>query len=365
VLPPEHPYGKEEDNAAQIAAQAILESRGNTPRLYRNTLVFLAADKVRLQDLDEAVRRFLAWQSILVERETLNLDSHQARQAENQKKAADEAVTARLPETYQWVLVPEQKTPQASVEWLPLRLAGTDGLAVRASKKLRNEDLLIASLGSTILRKHMDEVPLWRGDHVTVRQLVEDFARYLYLPRLARPEVLVNAIRDGMMLLTWQSETFAYAESHDEASGRYRGLRNGQVVALGSEDAGLIVKPDVARRQLDAEVPPAPGPDPVPLPRPEPVGQHRPGDSVPAPAPPRPLRRFHGTVQLDPTRVGRDAGQIAEEVIAHLAGQPGAEVMVTLEIEANLTAGASDQIVRTITENSRTLKFTSHGFESE
>ena len=41
-------------SAAEAAAQAILESRGNTPRLYRNTLVFLAADQVRLQDLDEA-----------------------------------------------------------------------------------------------------------------------------------------------------------------------------------------------------------------------------------------------------------------------------------------------------------------------
>jgi ribosomal protein L10 len=37
-----------------------LETRGNTPRLYRNTLVFLAADKTRLQDLDEAVRTYLA-----------------------------------------------------------------------------------------------------------------------------------------------------------------------------------------------------------------------------------------------------------------------------------------------------------------
>ncbi len=51
--------------AAGAAAKAILESRGNTPRLYRNTLVFLAADKVRLQDLDEAVRRYLAWESIV------------------------------------------------------------------------------------------------------------------------------------------------------------------------------------------------------------------------------------------------------------------------------------------------------------
>ena len=41
------------------------------------------------------------------------------------------------------------------------------------------------------------------------------------------------------------------------------------------------------------------------------------------------------------------------------------EVTVTLEIEASLPNGASDQIVRTVTENSRTLKFTSHGFEKE
>ena len=113
VLPAEHPYTKEPGNAAETAARAILESRGNTPRLYRNTLVFLAADKVRLQDLDEAVRRFLAWESILAEKETLNLDPHQVRQAETQKQAADGAVTARLPETYQWLLVPEQANPQA------------------------------------------------------------------------------------------------------------------------------------------------------------------------------------------------------------------------------------------------------------
>lgn len=79
----------------------------------------------------------------------------------------------------------------------------------------------------------------------------------------------------------------------------------------------------------------------------------------------RPLRRFHGTVQLDPARVGRDASRIADEVIAHLAGQLGAKVTVTLEVEARLPGGATDQIVRTVTENSRTLKFTSHGFESE
>lgn len=70
-------------------------------------------------------------------------------------------------------------------------------------------------------------------------------------------------------------------------------------------------------------------------------------------------------MQLDPARVGRDASRIADEVIAHLAGQVGAELTVTLEIQARLPNGASDQLVRTVMENSRTLKFDSHGFERE
>jgi predicted AAA+ superfamily ATPase len=372
VLPAEHPYTKEPGSAAEAAARSILESRGNTPRLYRNTLVFLAADKVRLQDLDEAVCRFLAWKSIVADKETLNLDPHQMRQAETQKQAADGAVTARMPETYQWLLVPEQVNPQAPITWQATRLSGSDALAVRASKRLRSEDLLVTSLGSTILRKHLDSVPLWRGDHVPVKQLVEDFARYLYLPRLAGPEVLVQAMRDGVALLTWQSDTFAYAESYDEAAGRYRGLRGGQVVALTPESAGLLVKPDAARPQLDAELLPAPagagvGGTPQPGAPGEPFGVIQPKGPGPGPGgvtAPLP-HRFHGTVRLDPARVGRDASRIAEEVIAHLAGQVGAEVTVTLEIEARLPNGASDKIVRTVTENSRTLRFTNHGFEAE
>src|SRR5207237_3992280 len=130
-------------------------------------------------------------------------------------------------------------SPQAPVTWQAIRLSAGDVLAVRASKGLRSDESLVTSLGSTILRKHLDDVPLWRGDHVAVRQLVEDFARYLYLPRLAGPDVLAQAIRDGIALMFWRNDTFAYAESCDEAAGRYRGLRGGQSVSISSESTGL------------------------------------------------------------------------------------------------------------------------------
>jgi hypothetical protein len=81
-------------------------------------------------------------------------------------------------------------------------------------------------------------------------------------------------------------------------------------------------------------------------------------------APPKP-KRFHGTVTLDATRVGRDAGRIADEVISHLSGLVGSAVKVTLEIEADVANGVPENVVRTVTENSRTLKFSSQGFEQE
>jgi hypothetical protein len=320
---------------------------------------------VRLQDLDEALRKFVAWESILRDSEQLNLDPHQKRQAETQRDAANDAVTARLPETYQWLLVPEQARPQDQATWQAIRLTGTDALAVRASRKLRNDDLLVTSLGSTVLRKHLDDVPLWRGDHVQIRQLVEDFARYTYLPRLRGPEVLAQALRDGIALLTWQSDTFAYAESYDDKASWFRGLRGGQTTALTAEDSGLLVKSDVASKQLGAE-----GPFPPPLEPPRTPttsgAEAGSGGGRKAVQPPAVrATRFHGTVELDPTRVGRDASRIADEVIAHLAGLMGAQLKVTLEIEAGLPRGVPDAVVRTVTENSRTLKFESHGFETD
>ena len=368
VLGINQPYSREGSSAAEIAAKAILETRGNTPRIFRNTLVFLAGDKTRLQDLDEAARKYLAWKSILADEDQLGLTKHQKTQIETQMAAADSAVTARLPETYQWLLVPVQATPQAAITWEALRLSGQDALAVRASKKLRTDELYLTSFAPTRLRMELDKIPLWRGEHlvhVAVKQLVEDFAKYLYLPRFKDSSVLLDAIRDGVNLLTWTQDSFGIADSYDEAAGRYKGLRGGQMVSLSDAHApDLVVKPDVASKQLEAEratsTPPnVPGADDT---TPKPLDSNLPGDTLPANTKPK---RFHGTAVLDTTRVGRDASKIAEEVIAHLAALVGANVTVTIEVEAEIPDGVPDNVVRTVTENSRTLKFTSQGFERE
>ncbi len=365
VLPAEHPYVKEAGNPAENAARAILQSRGNAPRLYQNALVFLAADKTRMQDLDEALRRFLAWESIVDERETLNLTPQQVKQAETQKRAADDAVAARLPETFLWALVPSQTSPQAPIEFQVVKLASGEGLAVRASLKLKKDELLIVDYGGTMLRKAMDDVPLWRGDHVTIKQLAEDFARYVYLPRVADSEVLIEAVRKGLALLSWNPETFAFADSWDEETGSYRGLRAGEQVRLSVDSAGVLVKPAAAERQIEALRKSQRSPDQPPIEDAEADPDLHPQDPPP-PVERRPVfKRFHGSVELSPDRLGRDAGAIAEEIVQHLAIQKGARLKLTLEVEADLPHGAPDSLVRTVTENAKTLKFRTQGFEEE
>lgn len=68
-------------------------------------------------------------------------------------------------------------------------------------------------------------------------------------------------------------------------------------------------------------------------------------------------------MRLDPVRAGRDASRIGEEVIQHLAGIVGADIELTFEIQCDLPEGASDKLVRDVTENCRTLGFETYGFE--
>jgi hypothetical protein len=220
----------------------------------------------------------------------------------------------------------------------------------------------------------LDRVPLWREDRdVSARQLVEDFARYLYLPRLRDATVLVGAIRDGLGLISWEQDSFAYADSYDQTARRYRRLRAGESIAIyGTEVPGLLVRPQVAKEQLAAEAAASSRATATPG---SGAGstdgaKASAGDGRGAPAAvPQPTeivrKRFHGTVALDPQRVGRDASRIADEVISHLSGLEGSEVTVTLEIEARMSDGTPEKVVRTVTENCRTLKFSIQGFEEE
>ena len=204
MLGPEHPHsGKTADSPARVAAQRFLNQRSGGSRVHRNMLVVLAADRGRLAELRLGVRDYLAWKSIEAEKETLNLDAFQSRQAETKRAQFDDVVVQRIGETFIWVLVPTQAPDDPTISWEETRVNGADPLAMRVAKKLRNEEALITEYSGVRLRMDLDRVPLWRGEHVTLKQLWSDYSQYLYLPRLRDSAVLLDAVRNGVALLTW------------------------------------------------------------------------------------------------------------------------------------------------------------------
>jgi len=371
VLGPEYPHvARSESSPALEAAGEILKQRAGGPRNYPNALVFLAADQNALKDLDMAVRQWLAWKSIVAEHDVLNLDAFQENQAKSKLEAAEQSIESRIPETYIWVLSKDQPDPQKQeFEWHKIRAAGGEPLAVKASRKLVDQGQLMPQCAGMVLRRDLDKIPLWDGNHVRLEQLAEYHAKYLYLPRLKNAQVLVAAVEQGAGLLTWQSDTFAYADGWNEEKKRYQGLRAGKPVQAILDRESVIVKPEAATTQLEAETAaavtgsggqPAPGPS---VPGGGTAGVDEPGPEKPKPSPK--VRRFHGAVELNAKRAANDASTIAQEVIQHIESLVGANVAVTLEIQAEIPDGVPERVVRTVTENCRTLKFKEYGFEEE
>jgi predicted AAA+ superfamily ATPase len=356
IIGPEAPHTKGTASTAMTVAKTVLEQRGNAPRSYKNGLVFLAAETKALDSLQQAVRTYLAWESIDLEKDSMDLSQFQRNQIATKMKDADSAVRARIPETYTWLLVPEQHDKTGPITWREVPAKGSDSLAVRSSKKLINDGLLIATpWAGVLLRLELDRIPLWRGDHVSVKQLADNFATYVYLPRLRNTDLLFNAISDGAASILWEKDTFAYAPFYNEDAKRYAGLTAGRAPAA-VDLSGFVVAPAVARAQMDADSPPASSSTQVPIgdAATESIENASPTGSPSATG--RLPNRFYADIDLDALRFSRDTDQIADAILRHLNGLVGAKVTVSLQIEATVPGGIPENIQRTVSENCRTLR---------
>ncbi|HWP41676.1 MAG TPA: hypothetical protein VNO14_00475, partial [Blastocatellia bacterium] len=362
---------RSEDSPALLSAAEILDKRNSSPRTHRNMLLFIATDVELYKALEEETRRYLAWESIVEEADALNLDGHQRSEAERGLERSNETVSTRLNESYCWLLVPTQEGANP-MEWEAARIpGGQENPIAKATKKVGSSAQLITKWSPALLRMELDRW-LWRDEpHISLKWVWECLTTYIYLPRLRDVDVLIATIREGVR----SQDYFGYATSVSE-KGRYQGLQFGSAGGtIYLDDQSVLVKPDVAKSQLETE---ATAPlqaggttgstvsTEVESSAPESGGPYKaPTTSPLEPLAPTLPKRFYGSVELEAKRMARDAGQIAEEVIQHLAGIVGSDIEVILEIHALVPEGVPANVVRVVTENCRTLKFKSYGFEED
>jgi hypothetical protein len=318
-------------------------------------LVFIAADEGDAQALCLAVREYLAWKSIHDERDELNLDAQQRRQVATSLQKADETVVLRLRGAYNWLLVPVQPEPLGPIEFQASRISGDDNFYDRAARRLRNDGLLIYDWSPDILRMELDRY-IWnedRGWEVGLKQLWEYLAQYCYLPRLFDREVLVKAVKDGVGRL---DAPFTYVTGKSE-QGHHTGLVFHTLGTVYFDERSLLVHPDHVVQPPEVEQPRKfrEGEEP-------PVKEEGKRGEEPEPRQ-KVFQRYYGRVGIDPQRVNKDMGLIVEEVVERLTSQIGCKVEVTVEIKAKKPDGFDESTIRTVSENSRTLKFEHYGFE--
>ena len=363
ILHPKVAHKRGADSAAKEFAKQATEQRGTANRTNRNMLAYLAADEARLDELDSAVREYLGWTHVLGNEADLDLTQNQKNQATQRQTQADGTVNSRLLQTFTWALVPTQPDPAAPFVIRETKVEGqSQALAERVSRRLGSDgDLSIRQAAATI-RLAIGKVPqIWKDGHVSLGALWRLYSQYPYMPRLRDRRVLDLGIVDMPMI--WAADAFALATAFDEVASRYIGLwtPDDKGVAPAAADSLLLVRPDVAVKQRETEVPPPPAPTPggagTPVAGPDVI----PKPPVDIAFPPR-KTRFYGVKTLTADKIALDFKNVAEEIIAHLR-DTGTKLIVKIEIEATDAAGFDDSKIRTVSENAQTLKFDQSGFE--
>ena len=381
ILGPTDVYrASNQNNVAMNSVAEILNNRGNSPRIYRNMLAFVAPDQDLMSTLKQTVRRYLAWESIKEDSEDLNLDAAQNRETQNNINRFNRTVEDQIREAYCWLLVPyiDKNVDLKTIVWDINRISGgNEGIVTKASKRMIQNEQIIEKWAPILLLMELDNL-LWReSENISIRQLWEYLSSYCYLPRLANEGVLLDAIQTGLN----SDEYFAFAAGFDDT--RYIDLKFNQYVGI-VERSGYLVKVDMAQKQIAEEAAKRReatihiDKDPTaiigiggseddksthiyPVPGDEAAGSS-PIQEVETEEKPK-NTRFYMSAQLDTTRIGRDVQRLVEEVISHLTSVEGAQVELSLDVNVISPKGMSTQTVRTVSENCQTLRVQTFGFE--
>ena len=151
--------------------------------------------------------------------------------------------------------------------------------------------------------------------HLSISEITEWFAAYVYLPKLRDGVVLQGAIRDAVAKL---DPAFGYADSFDESSGEYRGLVWAKAAPEFMPATAVLVRQQVALDQLGRTAPPrireSPGGRPG-----DGAGEPRVPTTATGPSPPK---RFWGSVEIDMVRPVKSFDAILNAVVMELQRTP-------------------------------------------
>ena len=358
VLGYAHPHNGKTSSSALAEARDMFKNRGKSPRAYRNTLVFLAPDQRALAGVNEAMRKRLAWESIIAEaglKEHLTLGDLAL--AKRNLEEAGRTLDVRIREAWCHVMHPVQTKPQDDVGWGINQVVAQNDILVQVGKKLVSTEGVFVEIGGRRLSSALS-ASIW-GDklHLSLSDVWDYCNRFIYLPRLKDKEVLRNSVVGAISQV--KPGPFAYAE-HVGENGLYEGLLidQGKPESVVIDSRSVVIKLDVAKAQRTRVE--AANVEPTSQPEITDGGGDDTGldgtDSTSGDHERLP-KRFYGLVELSADRPAKDMTRIIEGIIEQIINVPDGNVTLRLEIDGEAPGGFDRNKQRTLLENAKVLGF--------
>jgi len=210
--------------AKSLGTDAVTETLmrcRSAQRRQRNTLVFLAPDEANLATAREVMRKALAWASIEKDgRLQQQMTKAQAADALDKAKTNREAAVKAMRAAWSHIFVPvRSEMPGKPFDLEHSLISARERAAIPAVvyDKAKADGIVLDRLGSD--RLWLALKPIWPDDrpHLSLSEIGDWFAAYVYLPKVRDRVVLDTAIKDAVAKF---DPHFGFAESYDEASGR-------------------------------------------------------------------------------------------------------------------------------------------------
>ncbi len=172
--------------------KSIIESKGQSPRIYRNTIFFLTPLDSERSSFSEVIKRNIAYEQIDADK-TLNLTNDQRNDIRNSLKKDTEIVSDAVRRSYRSVFVPTREGFKELDLGIPTY--GEDkSIDQDVFDKLRAEEEILDKISPIVLKERYLE----NNEYLEVHKIYDSMVRTPGHSRVTSPSIIETAVKTGV-----------------------------------------------------------------------------------------------------------------------------------------------------------------------
>ena len=172
--------------------KAVIETKGDSPRVYRNTLFFLTLVEEKKNEVALSIKRKLSFEHI-EEDPSLELTDEQKKGVKKSISKEEENIKTKIREAYRVVYIPSKDAIEETDLGIPT-YGYTANLSEEVFDKLKSEGIIIEGMVPIVLK----EKYLKGKKHVSTKQIYENSLKTLGERRILNKSILEKCIKDGV-----------------------------------------------------------------------------------------------------------------------------------------------------------------------